>query len=341
MNYMISVIVPVYNVSKYLRHCVDSILGQSYSELEIILVDDGSTDGSSQICDEYIEKDTRITVIHKENGGLSSARNKGLEIASGDYVSFIDSDDWLEKDFYSKMVVGMQEGADVVNGDYSIYYNNRAYPKYDNLKMGFYNEEDIVNSYLKPLINSGSHMQVWNNLYSLKFIRANNYTFVSEREVYAEDMVFNAMVYSTCSKVYKVCNPSYLHLIVKGSLSQSYRRGLYKMGVKRIGILSDFIRNRFDNQFDSVFGQKMSNLIASCLYKESLCPYGEAVKNVKAICDSKEAKDIFTDSNKKATGRYAFFFQLGKRGCYSLVVLCSKLLSLTEPLYRFFSIRMK
>jgi len=94
-NFLISVIVPVYNVEKYLSNCLDSIINQTYRNLEIILVDDGSTDGSVKICDDYAKKDNRIIVIHKENGGASTARNKGLDIAKGDYISFIDSDDYI------------------------------------------------------------------------------------------------------------------------------------------------------------------------------------------------------------------------------------------------------
>lgn len=97
-NPLVSVIVPIYNVDKYLKKCVESVLAQTYAELEIILVDDGSTDGSSKICDEYIEKDSRILVIHKPNGGLSDARNAGLDKAHGEYLVFIDSDDYIHPD---------------------------------------------------------------------------------------------------------------------------------------------------------------------------------------------------------------------------------------------------
>ena len=101
---LISVIVPVYNVEKYLARCVDSILAQTYSHLEIILVDDGSQDDSGKICDEYAAKDARIQVIHKENGGLSSARNAGIDAAKGEYLAFVDSDDWIEPDAYDRMM---------------------------------------------------------------------------------------------------------------------------------------------------------------------------------------------------------------------------------------------
>ena len=103
-NVLISIIVPVYNVENYLPRCVDSILAQTYRNLEIILVDDGTRDASDKICDAYAARDSRIRVIHKENGGLSSARNAGIEIARGEYLGFVDSDDWIEPEMYELLL---------------------------------------------------------------------------------------------------------------------------------------------------------------------------------------------------------------------------------------------
>lgn len=100
---LISIIVPVYNMEKYLGRCMDSILNQTYKHLEIILVDDGSVDGSPQMCDAYAQKDNRVKVVHKENGGLSDARNAGLKAATGRYIGYVDSDDWIEPDMYECM----------------------------------------------------------------------------------------------------------------------------------------------------------------------------------------------------------------------------------------------
>lgn len=109
VNELVSVIIPVYNVEKYLNRCIKSVLGQTYKNLEIILVDDGSTDNSSQICDEYKKIDSRIIVIHKENGGLSDARNAGINKATGKYITFIDSDDSIEKDMIEYLYLLMKK----------------------------------------------------------------------------------------------------------------------------------------------------------------------------------------------------------------------------------------
>lgn len=133
-NYLISVIVPVYKVEKYLRKCIDSIIAQTYKNIEIFLVDDGSPDNCGAICDEYAHVDERIKVIHKENGGLSSARNAALDVATGDYVMFVDSDDWVEPDFcYSALEMVLKEGVKMA----AFGYNNICYEK-DNKRYKAY-----------------------------------------------------------------------------------------------------------------------------------------------------------------------------------------------------------
>lgn len=116
MNKKVSVIIPVYNVEKYLEECIESVLKQTYKNLEIILVDDGSKDNSGNICDEYAKKDERIKVIHKTNGGLSDARNAGIDIAKGEYITFLDSDDFIEEDMYEFLVKNIEKA----NADISV-----------------------------------------------------------------------------------------------------------------------------------------------------------------------------------------------------------------------------
>ncbi|WP_086313933.1 hypothetical protein A5821_001482 [Enterococcus sp. 7F3_DIV0205] len=127
----ISIIVPVYNVERYLRKCVDSILNQTFTDIEVILVDDGSTDSSGEICDEYVLQDQRVQVIHKENGGLSDARNTGIESARGEYLGFVDSDDYIALDMYELLFNNIQkEAADLaICGIYDVYENKEPLKK--------------------------------------------------------------------------------------------------------------------------------------------------------------------------------------------------------------------
>ncbi len=124
---LVSVIVPVYNVEPYLRKCLDSIIGQTYENLEILLIDDGSTDHSGDICDDYEKRDERICVFHTENGGLSAARNLGLDYANGEYIGFVDSDDWIEPDMYEVLFHSATEtGADIVECGFYREYPDKS-----------------------------------------------------------------------------------------------------------------------------------------------------------------------------------------------------------------------
>lgn len=127
---MISIIVPIYKVEKYLRRCIDSLIYQDYLNIEIILVDDGSPDNCGTICDEYAQKDKRIKVIHQQNGGLSAARNAGIDVAQGNYLMFVDSDDWVEKNFCSTALRKAKEtNSDIVVFGYNDVYENRTVKK--------------------------------------------------------------------------------------------------------------------------------------------------------------------------------------------------------------------
>lgn len=123
-NGLVSIIVPVYNVEKYLAECIESILNQSYENIEIVLIDDGATDSSGKICDAYAKKDSRIRVIHKVNGGLSSARNKGIEESCGSYLAFIDSDDKIHEDFVANLMRYITEDYDIVQCAYARVYED-------------------------------------------------------------------------------------------------------------------------------------------------------------------------------------------------------------------------
>lgn len=161
MEPLISVIVPVYKVELYLRQCVDSLLAQTYSNLEIILVDDGSPDNCPLICDEYARKDSRIRVIHKENGGLSDARNVGIAAARGEYIGFIDSDDWVMPDMYEYLYNGMQQyGADITVCEYYEVWAKKYRATY-RPEVRIFEGSDVVNAIL--MLKVGSY--AWNKLY--------------------------------------------------------------------------------------------------------------------------------------------------------------------------------
>lgn len=168
---MISLIVPVYNIEKYLERCVSSILVQTYKEYELILVDDGSTDGSSELCDFYAQQDSRIIVIHKENGGLVSARKAGLAIAKGEYIGFVDGDDWIEPRMYEHLIqLAMEYQTDVVLGGSIEDVNGQIACKTNRLKPGVYDKDRLrkeVYSHMlcvEDFFCIGIQPYIWNKL---------------------------------------------------------------------------------------------------------------------------------------------------------------------------------
>lgn len=161
---MISVIVPVYNVAAYLDRCVKSIISQTYADLEIILVDDGSPDNCGEKCDEWAKKDRRIKIIHKKNGGLSDARNAGIDIATGEYIGFVDSDDWIEPDMYQDLLGAIeQENAELaVTGIKRTYVNGYSRIQFAWDAPFIITGDEIVQAYLRQGTFSTS---AWDKLY--------------------------------------------------------------------------------------------------------------------------------------------------------------------------------
>ena len=150
---MVSVIVPVYNVEIYLNKCIESIINQTYKNIEIILVDDGSTDHSGVICDKYAKRDSRIRVLHKENGGLSDARNKGIDISNGEYLSFIDSDDWIELDMIEKMYNNaIDNSADISICRFEFVHSRQAIINNFSDKITVYEGKDSILAMYKYLV---------------------------------------------------------------------------------------------------------------------------------------------------------------------------------------------
>lgn len=169
MSELISVIIPCFNVEKYIDRCMESVLNQTYRDLEIILVDDGSTDSTGEICDRYSQIDTRIKVVHKKNGGLSSARNAGLAVATGAYIGFVDSDDWIEHDFYSYLYnLIVQYHTDIAQcSPYITDGSAKSLPIRESIKK--LNQEELMNTFFRTK-KGASNFAVWKRLYKREIV---------------------------------------------------------------------------------------------------------------------------------------------------------------------------
>ena len=190
---IVSIVIPIYNVELYMKKCIETIINQTYKEIEIILVDDGSTDGSGEIADGYKEMDSRIKVIHKINGGLSDARNAGIEQAKGKYICFIDSDDFIEKDMVEKMLNKINSlKADVIVCGYYIDWENNNGELIKQEKRQFegdgYIDKNKVNQEVLEMLG-----YAWNKLYRLDYLKDNKFRFIKGLSL-IEDTEFNSRV---------------------------------------------------------------------------------------------------------------------------------------------------
>ncbi len=212
---LISVIVPVYGVEEYLPACIDSIIAQTYENLEIILVDDGSPDNCGKICDAYAEKDSRIKVIHKENGGVSSARNAGLDIASGEYIGFVDSDDTANTNMFESLYAELEKnGADVsVCGHTRIERGEKSHDE-QTKTLSFSPEEAIKNI----LIGKYFCGQLWNKLFKFELLK--KVRFDESLYVY-EDMLFSVEAILKSKKICYSNEPLYNYFIRETSALRS------------------------------------------------------------------------------------------------------------------------
>ncbi|MBR4591954.1 MAG: glycosyltransferase [Elusimicrobiaceae bacterium] len=192
---LLSVIVPIYNIAAYLPRCLDSILAQTYTNLEIILVDDGSTDDCPQICDEYAKKDTRIKVVHQKNQGVSVARNTGLDNSTGEYISFVDPDDWLDKEALAQLLSATyQTGADLSWGDFVYVYDKKThkrpqpvqYP--ETSKTAVFSAEEFICA-----ISPRSDFGVWNKLFARELIGKTRF---NPQYKQGEDLAFLTALFS-------------------------------------------------------------------------------------------------------------------------------------------------
>lgn len=227
---MVSIIIPVYNVQAYLDECVRSVVEQSYRDLEIILVDDGSTDKSSGMCDDWAEKDQRIRVVHKPNGGLSSARNAGLTVAKGDFITFVDSDDFVDKTMFSGLLRGFYENpdTDVVCCGISQFKDENYSDTSPFLKL--YNQKFTLFEYWKLVLKHKIDNAVWNKIYRKSVI--GNVRF--REGIINEDILFNLEVLQNASSLIYVPDTYYKYRIRTGSITRQANPRLF-----------DFIDNAF------------------------------------------------------------------------------------------------
>ncbi len=234
---LISVIIPVYNVEKYLARCLDSIIYQAYSNLEIILVDDGSPDNSGKICDDYAEKDNRVRVIHKENGGVSSARNIGIEVAKGDYITFVDSDDYILDNHFLQFVKSEKNSNDMVISSFIVkrgdVIHRINYDYRDLVLSKCTNDEEII-------LFDPSMCYVWNKFYKKNIIDAQHIRF-DEGVGFGEDTIFIYTYLKHCKQVRYIEGATYCYEDKESTATKRYWEDLLIYLKKEILVYNEFL----------------------------------------------------------------------------------------------------
>ena len=234
MNPVVSVVLPIYNVEKYLDRCVESVLGQTYQNLEILLVDDGATDSSPQKCDQWALKDSRIKVIHKKNAGLGMARNTGIEYATGAYICFFDSDDYIAPDTVELALnLAQKEQAEVVIFGMSLVdkQGNVTRTVVPETKKVCYRDHEVVEQFLPNALQPdlpdqqirNLSLSAWRCLISTRLIEQRSWRFVSEREIISEDIYSLLDLLGDARSVAVLEKALYYYCANDASLTRSYR----------------------------------------------------------------------------------------------------------------------
>lgn len=308
----ISVIVPVYRVEKYLGRCVNSLLGQTLSDIEIILVDDGSPDDCPALCDEFAKKDGRIKVLHKENEGLGLARNSGMSLAVGEYIAFVDSDDYVKSEMYRTLYEAAQrENADIamcglccIGGIMSAKENDvqnincfDGYTVFDGKEGIDRLMLDISGALPKEDQDSRYGFSSVKNIYRKEVLEKNKIRFLSEKEVMSEDVFFLLDFLDKCECAVGVPGAFYCYCRNGQSLSKSYRSDRFEKCRLIIDGINGVLSKRMDESVYKIYTDRLFQAYAraACMQEIQFAPSNgidkkELDRRLKAICNSKRLK---------------------------------------------------
>ncbi|MDQ0198774.1 glycosyltransferase family 2 protein [Neobacillus ginsengisoli] len=274
MDPKISIIVPVYKIEHYIHKCVDSILAQSFKDFELILINDGSPDDSGKICNEYSVKDSRIKVIHKKNGGVSSARNAGIDLATGEYILFVDSDDWIEKDALDTLInqLKLEKSDSIIFGSVKDLYTEQKLIKSElngvHKKVNI-NVSDLGSNFVY-LFNTVGLLASWMYLFKAKIIKDHKLYF-NESLVLYEDFDFNLRFLKNSINLTFIPNVLY-HYNMSTSINQLAKRNKYNI-VSDINTVSNSLL-----EFLELIGNKEG--IVRQMYPYILTMYTLPLKNI-------------------------------------------------------------
>ena len=305
---LISIIIPVYNKERYLNDCIESIVNQEYKNLEIIIIDDGSIDGSNIIIHKWAKIDKRIKHIVQKNQGVSSTRNKGISLSNGEYVFFMDADDMLSKDAILKLVSSFRDkNVDIVIANHQIKKSNsNILENNQNIMTGIIGKDKIRSSLVKNnlFLSMGRPMAtVWNKLYRLDFITKANIKF--EENVIAEDRLFNLKLYLNDPEILLIDQFTYIFRKIEDSRSRSYNKNFYNESIELFNSLNSYLIsvNKFDSNKDLVYYTLLYdiNKILAYYYKNSNRSIGEISKVIGLLKQNTNIKSTLSSISSDKT----------------------------------------
>lgn len=302
MDVLVSVIVPIYNSSQFLKETVSEIQNQTYSNLEIILVDDGSTDNSLNICNNISENDLRVTVVHKENEGLGFARNTGLQHAHGQYILFIDSDDQIELDMVEEMLtIMLREKVDLVTSNF--IYNGVIQDSC--IPSRLYDKNEILNNITLKMLgpsqvgkNDQFNVSSCTKMYNHTLIKESGILFHSERELIWEDLAFNYDYLMMCNSVYVLDHAFYHYNYNPQSLTHSYNPLRSKKILDMYAYMKNKVRETYSDAFRKEALERLENNflgnMRTCIKLEVLLGKSplQAYHRIKNICVDTRFQDL-------------------------------------------------
>ncbi len=307
-NPKVSVIVPVYNVEKYLEQCILSVLNQTLQNIELILVDDGSTDQSSIICDDWAKKDSRIRVIHKRNEGLGLTRNAGMLVAKGRYLTFLDSDDYVDKDTYLTVYNESEKSKlDICYFKHRRFKSTGEVIEVNKAKTieCFFGHEKIKQLLLEivgphPSNHSGivREMSSCMALFKTETIRESSVKFVSERLVASEDLVFHLDLLPHVKNAEILPDVFYNYRITDGSISRTYNEAKKERLLLLLDVVKEKLSSHYEwNEFKGHYYSQILRVFKVILRYESIAQADIKTKNnrIKKICDNYRLEDIYAD----------------------------------------------
>lgn len=293
-----SVIVPVYKVEKYLPRCINSILSQSFTDFELILVNDGSPDNCGQICEEYKKKDCRIKVIHKRNGGLSDARNAGLSIASGEFVCFVDSDDYVESDLLEHVHPLLSSESTLVSFGFCFEGRGKKYYGYVNEK-NFCDDAERFKFMFSELLDYRLPWNVWSKIFNRGIIERNNLRFEDNKEIFAEDLCFMLGYMQYVDRIITVSEILYHYTEREDSIMGNASA---KSNIDKFEQLSLCLKRRF-KKTNKYYYENFS-----LLYYKIMIHASEEMKKHCPTISEKEIRKIFL----RELADFAYFKKTGK-----------------------------